>query len=84
MLSKKITSFILLLLCVSCSSFAKKEQGIPEGYVSESVAINLMGKSFFVGCMTALHARGLKSVAGECQRLSQDHAQEIREIVKEQ
>ncbi|HAZ12132.1 MAG TPA: hypothetical protein DCY86_05040 [Bdellovibrionales bacterium] len=79
----KFSILLVLMLSVGCSSTSKKDQEIPEGYVSESVAIQLMGKSFFVGCMTVLHDRGFKSVAEECQKLSKDHAEEIRGIVEQ-
>ena len=80
----KCVILILLISGLGCSSSKPKCDPIPEGYVSEAVAIGLMGKSFFVGCMTVLHARGLKLVAEECQKLSEDHAEEIRGIVKQQ
>lgn len=83
MFPMKCAILILLMSSVGCSLTKPKCDPIPEGYVSESVAIGLMGKSFFVGCMTVLHARGLKLVAEECQKLSEDHAEEIREIVKD-
>ncbi len=78
---------VSLLLSTSCATHQrpaeKHVEEIPEGYVTESVAIMLMGKSFFVGCMTALHAHGFKAVAQECQKLSRDHAQEIKDIVNQ-
>lgn len=80
--------FISVLFSTSCSSWLnrnhteRKADKIPVGQISEEVAIDLMRRSFFVGCLKAFHSQGKKGVAGICQKMAREHSDEIRAIVQ--
>jgi|GEM_PF-6788647 len=79
-----ILIWTLALLTTNCAQLQnyKSKSDAQDGQISEGTAIDLMRRSFFVGCMNGLHMKGLKGVAAECKTLALQHQKEIEEILK--